>query len=464
MRNAGFANGKPAVLVVIFKQPGANVITTTDDIKAALPQLQADIPPGMDMTIMVDRTRTIRASLFDVEVTLLIAMLLVILVTYLFLGNVRAMLIPGLALPLSLLGTFAVMALLGYSLDNLSLMALTISTGFVVDDAVVVLENIIRHLELGKKPRLAALAGAKEVVFTVISMSVSLIAVFIPILLMGGLVGRLFREFAITLSVAILISMVVSLTVTPMMCAQMLRSQAKPVSGYLHRFGSRVHLYYQHSLAWSLKHVKSMLFLTLLSVLITVSLFGIVPKGFFPQQDIGQLNGIIQIDQNMSFQALKIKFEQLLQIVLQDPAVEKVLGFIGGTNRTTPGTIFITLKPLEQRGASADEVLNRLRPKLAQVSGASLFLQAAQDLVIEGRQANAQFQYTLSGDNLHELNHWASLVTEKISKLPGIADVNSDLHNRGLQVFIQIDRDTASRFGITAAQIDNTLYSAFGQS
>lgn len=465
VRNAGLANGKPAVLLVIFKQPGANVIKTVDVLRAALPQLKASIPAAIDMTIMVDRTKTIRASLHDVELTLVIAMILVILVTYLFLGSVRAMLIPGIAVPLSLLGTFAVMKLIGYSLDNLSLMALTISTGFVVDDAVVVLENIARHLEMGTKRVEAALIGAKEVNFTVVSMSISLIAVFIPILLMGGIVGRLFREFAVTLSVAILISMIVSLTVTPMMCSRMLRNMEEKSSNRFIDFVERVRQHYKKSLDWSLRHPKLMLLLTLLTLLFNILLFIIVPKGFFPQQDVGQLAGTIQTDQNISFQATNEKLKQFVDIVLNDPAVEDVVGFIGGNNRTTPGSVFVTLKPLEERrGVSADDVVNRLRSKLAVVTGATLYFQASQDLMIGGRQTNAQFQYTLSGDKLQELNKWASLVTEKLSNQPGIADMNSDQRDQGLQVFVKVDRDTASRFGITAEQIDATLYNAFGQS
>lgn len=465
VRNAGLANGKPAVLLVIFKQPGANVIETVDAVTEALPQLKASIPAAIDMTVMIDRTKTIRASLHDVELTLVIAMVLVILVSYLFLGSVRAMLIPGIAVPLSLLGTFAVMRLIGYSLDNLSLMALTISTGFVVDDAVVVLENISRHLERGAKRMQAALEGAKEVNFTVASMSLSLIAVFIPILLMGGLVGRLFREFAVTLSVAILISMVISLTVTPMMCSLMLRDSKDQGSNRFIKFIDRARQHYKSSLDWSLGHPKLMLLLTLLTLLINILLFIIIPKGFFPQQDTGQLAGTIQTDQNMSFQDTNIKLKQFVSIVANDPAVENVVGFIGGNNRTTPGSVFVTLKPYSQRrGVSADDVVNRLRNKLAEVIGATLYFQASQDLMIGGRMTNAQFQYTLSGDKLKELNHWGYAIQDKLRTMPGIADMNTDQRDHGLQVFVNIDRDSASRFNITAEQIDATLYNAFGQS
>ena len=464
LRNAGLSNTKPAVLLVIFKQPGANVISTAEQVKATLPQLKASIPAAIDMEVVLDRTTTIRASLHDVEITLVIAMILVILVTYCFLGSMRAMIIPGVAVPLSLLGTFAFMKLLGYSLDNLSLMALTISTGFVVDDAVVVLENISRHLEMGKNRLQAALEGAKEVNFTVISMSLSLIAVFIPILLMGGLVGRLFREFAVTLSVAILISMIVSLTVTPMMCSLLLSDMKEKKTNHFINAVERLRQHYQKSLDWSLKHTKTMLFLTAVTVLMSIIMYIFVPKGFFPQQDIGQIAGTIQPDQNMSFQDTEKKLKDYVTIILHDPAVKNVIGFVGGNNNTAPGTVYATLKPLDQRNVSADQIVNRLRGQLAAVTGSMIYLQASQDLAIGGRQANAQFQYTLSGDNLPQLNKWAAEAAEKLSHLKGIADVNSDQRSHGLQVFVTIDRDTASRFGITAEQIDATLYSAFGQS
>lgn len=464
VRNAGLSNADPAVLLVIFKQPGANVIETVDLIKASLPKLKAAIPTAIEMKVVLDRTKTIRASLHDVELTLIIAMLLVILVTYGFLGSVRAMLIPGVAVPLSLLGTFAVMKLLGYTLDNLSLMALTISTGFVVDDAVVVLENISRHLEMGKNHLKAALEGAKEVSFTVVSMSVSLIAVFIPILLMGGLVGRLFREFAVTLSVAILISMVVSLTVTPMMCSLILHDiKEKTTNPFIH-FVEWMHQHYEKSLDWSLVHSHLMLFITSITILSSILLYILIPKGFFPQQDIGQLAGLIQPDQNMSFQATQKKLKDYVNIILKDKAVLNVIGFVGGNNNTAPGTIYVTLKPLNERNVSADQVINRLRPQLAEVTGSAIYLQASQDLSVGGRQGNAQFQYTLSGDDLMQLNKWAAMATDELTRIKGIADMNSDQRNHGLEVYVNIDRDTASRFGITAAQIDKTLYNAFGQS
>ncbi|MBA2656699.1 MAG: efflux RND transporter permease subunit [Tatlockia sp.] len=464
VRNAGLANDKPAVLMVIFKEPGANVINTVDRVKAALPQLKTTIPVAMNLALILDRTRTIRASLHDVELTLLISMLLVILVTYLFLGNVRAMLIPGVAVPLSILGTFAVMKFLGFSLNNLSLMALTISTGFVVDDAVVVLENISRHLEMGKSRVQAALDGAREVNFTVISMSLSLIAVFIPILFMGGLVGRLFREFAVSLSVAIFISMLVSLTLTPMMCSRVLKIQQNRPGNRLMRFLQNMHKGYEKSLIWSLNHAGLMQVLTLIMVFLTIFLFIIIPKGFFPQQDTGQLNGAIQTDQSLSFQATSKLFTRYIEIIREDPDIESVAGYIGGFSRTTQGSVFATLKPLSARHLSADQIVNRLRPKLAKVKGARLILQATQDLTVGSRQASGQYQYTLSADKLTSLNKWATMVSAKLEQLPGITDLSSDQRNHGLQVFVKVNRDLASSFGISSAQIDQTLYNAFGQS
>ncbi len=470
LRNAGLADGKPSVLIIIFKQPGANVIKTADKIRKVMPQLQASIPSAINMMVAIDRTVTIRASLFDVELTLLLAMTLVILVVYVFLGSFRAMAIPGVVVPLSLLGTFGVMSLCGYSLDNLSLMALTISTGFVVDDAVVVLENITRYIEAGMKPFEAALKGTREVGFTVLSMSLSLIAVFTPILLMGGIVGRLFREFAVTLSTAILVSLLVSLTVTPMMCARFLRPDLKNAeeTGLYHRSLERIRQGYERSLNWSLHHPLFMSFLTLGAILLNVYLFIIVPKGFFPQQDTGRISASIQADQNISFQAMQEKFSQYIDIVRKDPAVEHAVGFVGtsgfGGNTTNSGSLFIALKALAERKISADQVINRLREQLKVVQGANLYMQTVQDLVIGGRQGNAQFQYTLSADNLQDLNRWTPQVFDRISHLPGIADMNSDQLNHGLQSFINIDHDSAMRFGITTQQIDNTLYNAFGQS
>lgn len=459
IRNAGLSNGIPSVVLIIFKQPGANVIKTVDNVRRMLPQLQAAIPTTIKTQIAMDRTTSIRAALRDVEFTLIVAMLLVIFVTYLFLGSVRAMIIPGIAVPLSLLGTFGVMRLLNYSLDNLSLLALTISTGFVVDDAVVVLENVARHLDQGTKPLRAALQGAREVSFTVISMSLSLIAVFTPILLMSGIVGRLFREFAVTLSIAILISLIISLTVTPMMCAQLLKSSAhketKKIMWLRHA--------YHRSLKWSLDHQKIMLTLTLLTLVVTIFLFNVIPKGFFPQQDSGRLMGSIQGDQNISFQDMKKKLTELVGLVHADKAVENVEGYVG-SGTTNSGFMFVSLKPLNERTDSADAVIARLRKQTATVPGATLYLQTAQDLVVGGRLGNAQFQYTLSADTLDDLNHWTPKILATVSKLPGIADVNSDQLTHGLQVFVTVDHDRAASLGITQQQIDNTLYAAFGQN
>jgi len=466
LRNAGLANGKPAVILILFKQPGANVIETVDNVKAMLPALKSAVPEAMDMTVMLDRTATIRASLRDVEATLIIAIILVVWVMYIFLQNARAALIPSITVPLSLLGTFSIMYFLGYTLDNLSLMALTISTGFVVDDAVVVLENISRYIEKGMKPLEAALQGAKEVTFTVLSMSVSLIAVFIPILLMSGVVGRLFREFAITMSIAILMSLVISLTVTPMMSAKLLKVKTHEQQEKIKRGKFfKIREYYGKSLIWALNHPRLMLLLTLLTITLNIFLYIIVPKGFFPQQDTGRIAGSIQAQQNISFKALKEKFSTYVKIVGEDPAVETVTGFIGsGGNKTSnAGNIYIALKPLSERKISSDQVINRLRDKLKIVPAADLYLQSAQDLVIGGRQSNSQYIYSLTAFDLKTLNLWSSRVIEKLGKLPELVDLNSDQLNLGLQEYVQIDRDTASRFGITSALIDNTLYDAFGQ-
>jgi multidrug efflux pump len=465
LRNAGLSNGKPAVLVVIFKSPGANIIETVDNVRALIPELKASIPATINLSVVMDRTTTIRSSLLDVEITLIIALILVILVVYVFLGSLRAMLIPGVAVVLSLLGTFGAMLLMGFSLDNLSLMALTISTGFVVDDAVVVLENITRHLEMGKRPMVAALDGASEVGFTVLSMSLSLIAVFIPILLMGGIVGRLFREFAVTLSVAILMSLVVSLTVTPMMCAWFLKEEPKREQkpARYRRFILVVKNQYESSLGWVLDRPSLMLCVTVGSVLLTGYLFTVVHTGFFPQQDTGRIMGSIQAEQDISFQAMQGKLADYIKIIGKDPAVENVVGFLGG-GVTNSGQTFISLKPLAERKVTADQVIARLRTQLLTVTGSSMYLQSAQDLLIGGRQGNAQFQYTLSADNLADLNHWAPKVMATLMPLPGIADINSDQRDHGLQVYVQVDHDMAMRFGITPQQIDRTLYAAFGQS
>jgi len=464
LRTGGLSDGKPAVLVVAFKQPGANVIETVDNIRRLVPQLKSSIPAGIDMMVTMDRTTTIRASLHDVEVTLIAAMILVILVVYAFLGDFHAMLIPGVAVPLSLLGTFAVMRLMNYSLDNLSLMALTISTGFVVDDAVVVLENVTRHIEMGKTAMQAAFDGAKEVSFTVLSMSISLIAVFIPILLMGGIVGRLFREFSVTLSIAILMSLLVSLTVTPMMCAWLLKrkkttAQSSPPNNFFERMKQR----YAKGLEWVLNHPNLMLMATLGAILLTIVLFIIIPKGFFPQQDTRRITGSLQAEQDISFQAMQNKLQSYVKIIREDPAVANVVAFIGGGVVNT-GSFFIVLKPATESNVSADEAINHLRGKVNAISGSSLYFQAAQDLVIGGRQGNAQFQYTLSSDNLQDLNAWGPKVMARLAKLPGIADINSDQRDHGLQEFVNVDHDTAMRFGITPQLTDSVLYNAFGQN
>lgn len=465
IRNAGLANGKPSVVLVLFKVPGANVITTVDAIKKRLPLLKASIPAAMDLTVALDRTTTIRASLHDVEITLLLAMVLVITVVYLFLGNARAAFIPSVAVPLSLLGTFGIMYLWGFSLDNLSLMALTIVTGFVVDDAIVVLENISRHIEAGIKPKAAALLGSQEVSFTVLSMSISLIAVFIPILFMGGIIGRLFREFALTLSIAVLMSLVVSLTVTPMMCSRLLKKDQSMSQKTTKNFMHHLLVGYERSLTWVLNYHWLMLLITVLTIILTIYLYIIVPKGFFPQQDTGRISSAIVAEQDMSFQSIKQKLVQFVEIIKSDSAVENVVGFVGGNSSAggNSGSMFITLKPLDERKINADGVINRLRQKLTKIPGATLYMQAAQDLVIGGRQSNAQFQYTLSADSLYELNLWAPKLMAEFAKLRGVTDVNSDQRDKSLQSYVTIDHDTASRFGITPKQIDQTLYDAFGQ-
>ncbi|HEY7096046.1 MAG TPA: multidrug efflux RND transporter permease subunit [Terriglobales bacterium] len=467
IRTLGLANGKPAVLIIIFRQPGANIIDTVDRIRAALPQLQSSISPAIGVDIVLDRTATIRASVQDIEHTLVLSIVLVVLVVFVFLRTLRATLIPSIAVPLSLIGTFAVMYLLGYSVDNLSLMALAISTGFVVDDAIVVLENITRYLEQGMGPVQAAFRGAREIGFTVLSMSTSLVAVFIPILLMGGIVGRLFREFAVTLSVAIAVSLVVSLTTTPMLCAKFLRPLREERHGRLYRTSEKVFDWilsgYRHSLGWVLRWQALMLLVTLATAGLSVYMYVQVPKGFFPQQDTGRMAGSVQASQDISFEAMSAKMRQYVRIVGQDPSILSVTGFAGGNTTANSGRMFIMLKPLQERKVSADQVINRLRSKLAVVPGATLFLQSAQDLTIGGRQSQAQYQYTLQGENLDELNQWAPKLLQKMRTMPNLRDVNSDQQNKGLESAIEIDRDTASRLGITPQAIDNALYDAFGQ-
>ncbi|HEY5239257.1 MAG TPA: efflux RND transporter permease subunit [Rhizomicrobium sp.] len=472
VRNLGLANGKPAVLVILNKQPGANVIDTADRIKALLPELQAAIPPSIRLSLVNDTTTSIRGSVRDVERTLMISIVLVVLVVLAFLRSGRAALVPSVAVPLSLLGTFGVMYLLGYSLDNLSLMALTVSTGFVVDDAVVVLENVTRHVEAGMTRMQAAILGAREVSFTVLSMSVSLIAVFLPILLMGGLVGRLFREFAVTLSVAIIMSLVISLTTTPMMCAYLSIAPENRKENRFARFSRRVfdgaHRAYDVSLQWALANPGTIMFILLITVCLNVYLYIIVPKGFFPQQDTGHMFGGIRADQSISFQSMRNKFTQFVKIIHDDPDVESVVGFTGGGGgpsggQTNSGNVFISLKPLSERNDTIDDVMARLRPKLATVAGARLFLQGTQDVREGGRQGFAQYQYTIEADTLDELNTWMPKITDALQNVPELEDVNSDQQDKGLEVDLKIDRATAARLGINAAQIDNTLYDAFGQ-
>jgi multidrug efflux pump len=468
-RSAGYVNGELSVSLIIFKQPGANIVETIDSIKASFPELKASIPSGQDLTMVLDRTTTIRASLHDVERTLVISILLVVLVVFVFLRNWRATIIPGIAVPVSLIGTFAVMYLLGYSLDNLSLMALTISTGFVIDDAIVVMENISRYLEQGMKPIEAALAGAREVGFTVLSITVSLLAVFIPILMMGGIIGRLFREFSVTLSVALLISMVLSLTTTPMLCAYLLKSEHEVTHGRLYRLSERGFTLllrgYERSLSWVLRSHAA---LVLLLLLVTIALNGYfiyrVPKGFFPQQDTGVLTGGLQGPQDISFTRMQAALNQAVAIVRADPAVENVVGFTGGQGSTNSGFLFIALKPLNERKAGATEILDRLRPKLARIREAQTFLTAAQDLRVGGRQSNAQFQYTLQADSVDNLKRWEPQLEREIKQLPGVVDVNSDLQSGGLEAYLNYDRPTAARLGITPRTIDDTLNNLYSQA
>ena len=468
MRNAGISNGRRAVLLVIFRQPGANIISTVDNVRALLPQLHASISPAINLDVVMDRTLTVRASVHDIEITLIISVILVVLVVFVFLRNPRSTIIPSVAVPLSLVGTFAIMYLLGYSLDNLSLMALAISTGFVVDDAIVVLENINRHLEQGVKPVPAAFLGAKEIGFTVLSMSTSLVAVFIPILMMGGIVGRLFREFAVTLSAAIGVSLLVSLTTTPMMCAKLLRPLDTEKHGRLYHLSEgafdRLLKSYDFALRWVLRHQAFILIVTIATACLSVYLYILVPKGFFPQQDTGRLGGSIQAEQDISFQALRQKMNDYVAIIMKDPAVATVTAFVGGGGTANTGRMFIMLKPLGERKASADQVIARLRGKLAHVPGATLYLQSAQDLQIGGRMGNAQYQYTLQSESLADLNLWAPKVLAKLRQLPQLKDVNTDQQNRGLEARLVIDRDTAARLGIQPAAIDAALYQAFGQS
>ncbi len=479
-RNIGLANGKPGVLIIVFRQPGANIIDTVDRVRALMPFLQSSISPAIDLTIAMDRTVTVRASVKDIETTLIISVILVILVVFAFLRTVRATIIPSIAVPLSLVGTFGGMYLLGYSLDNLSLMALAISTGFVVDDAIVVLENITRYVEHGMSAVQAAFKGASEIGFTVISMSTSLVAVFIPLLMMGGIVGRLFREFAVTLSIAIAVSLVVSLTTTPTMCAKFLRPPKTEKRNLFYRASERIfdHLLtaYSHALKWVLANQPVTLVVTILVACLSVFLYIKVPKGFFPQQDTGRIMGGVMAAQDISFQSMSEKMHRYVDIVMKDPAVDSVVGFAGGNTAQNQGRFFVMLKPLEERNichpehfwqscpvVTADDVINRLRGKLGVVPGATLILQSAQDLTIGGRFGNAQYQYTLQSANLDDLNNWAPRLLQKLRTLPQLRDQNSDQQDKGLQAKLVIDRDTASRLGITPQTLDNALYDAFGQ-
>ena len=467
LRNAGLADGQPAVLVLLFREPGANIIDTVDRVKAELPHLRAAMPNDIDITPAADRTTTIRSSLTDTQSTLVISVVLVMLVVFAFLRDARAAIIPAVAVPVSIIGTFGVMYLLGYSLDNLSLMALTIATGFVVDDAIVVLENITRHIEAGMPRLQAALRGAREVGFTVLSISISLVAVFVPILLMGGLVGRLFREFAVTLSIAICVSLAISLTTTPMLCALLLRERPKPAAKRRFSLLDRTLKVYERTLSWALRHVGVVLVVLFGVVCLNVALFTVIPKGFFPEQSTGRLIGGIQADQSVSFQLMQQKLTQLADIVRADPAVESVVGFTGGggggRSQTNTGSVFVTLKPLSERGLSDDEVIARLRGPLAQVPGGRLFLVSAQDIRAGGRQSNAAYQFTLQSDSSQELQEWGPKLLQALQRNPILADLNSDQQQKGIETDIVIDRDTAARLGVTPQQIDNTLYDAFGQ-
>lgn len=471
VRTLGLANGKPAVMMIVYRQPGANIIQMVNRVKALMPQLKASVSPAIDINLAVDRSKTIRASLRDVEITLVIAVALVILVVFAFLRNARATLVPVVAVSVSLVATFAVMYLLGYSLDIFSLMALTVATGFVVDDAIVVLENITRHMDAGMSRLDATLLGAREVGFTVLSMSVSLIAVFVPILLMGGLVGRLFREFAMTITIAIAISLVVSLTTTPMMCAVLLRGDRGRPHGRIYRASERAFelmlSFYRRTLAIALNHPRLVMLILVATLGLNFYLYGVVPKGFVPQQDTGLLIGSIQADQHTSFQLMKQKLTQFVDIVKQDPAVDIVVGFTGGGPgpgaATNTGTVFASLKPIGTRKLHADQVIERLRGELAAVAGATLFLQSIGDLGAGGRSGNAAYQYTLQGATFEQLNEWMPKLLAALQGVPTLADVSSDQQNKALQSNVIIDRDAASRLGVTVGQIDNTLYDAFGQ-
>ncbi|HXW83454.1 MAG TPA: efflux RND transporter permease subunit, partial [Candidatus Binataceae bacterium] len=468
IRNVGIVDGGWGIFLIISRQPGANIIDTVDRLYAAIPQLKASISPAIHSSIVMDRTTTIRASVHDVEFTLLLSIALVIMVVFVFLRNVRATMIPGLAVPLSLIGTFGVMYLFGYSVDNLSLMALTISTGFVVDDAIVVVENISRHLEEGETPFQAAIKGAAGIGFTVLSMSTSLVAVFIPILLMGGIVGRLFREFAVTLSAAIAVSLVVSLTTTPMMCAHLLRPGDEHSTNWFLKMledgFDATQRGYQRGLDWVLRHRRITLGIFFATFAINIWMFVVIPKGFFPQEDVGRMFAFVVADEDTSFQAMQRRLVAFSKVLQADPAISHTIAFAGANSGSiNQGRMFITMTPLSERKISVYDVINRIRAKAAKIPGATLYMQAMQDLSIGGRLSNAQFQYTLSGDNLEDLNHWAPILLKNMRHLPEITDLSSDQENNGLDAKLMIDRATASRLGLTPQTIDDTLYDAFGQ-
>ena len=465
VRNLGTFNAKPAILINITKQPGANVIQVTDSILAQMAQLRAALPVSIDLDVLSDTTTSIRNSVHDVEMTLILSTILVVLVVFLFLRNFKATLVPTVCVPLSLLGTFGIMYMLGFSLDNFSLMALIVSTGFVVDNTIVVLENVMRHLENGEDRLTAALKGSSEVSFTVLSMSISLVAVFFPVLLLGGLVGRIFHEFAVTLTAAIFMSLIVSLTVTPMMCAYMDFS-VKDDESWLMRWSRRTFEamldFYRRTLNWSLDNPKTVMFTLLVAVVLNVYLIMIVPKGFFPDQDNGTLQGGIRGDQSISFQSMQKKFQQFVEIIKSDPAVATVGGFAGG-QASNSGQVYVTLKPPRERGLTSQQVIDRMRPKLEKVAGARLFLQPGGQIRAGGRQGNGNYQYTIEGDALDDINTWLPKITAALQDVPELEDVNSDQQDKGLQINLKVDRQTAARLGLNAAQIDNALYDAFGQ-
>jgi multidrug efflux pump len=468
VRQAGYLNGKPSVNLIIFRQPGANIITTVDAIKAAIPALQSTIPKGEHIFTILDRTLTIRASVNNIETTLIISVILVILVVFVFLRNIPATFVPAVAVPVSLIGTCTVMYLCGFSLDNLSLMALAIASGFVVDDAIVVMENISRHLEEGLTPIQASLKGAQEIGPTVFTISVSLIAVFIPLLLMGGIIGRLFREFAITLSTAIVVSMVISLTTTPMMCSRVMKSEKDVEHGRVYRWSERVFNSllngYRNTLKWVLDHPALMLLVFLATLFLNVYLLMHASTGFFPQQDTGVLSGGMQGPQDTSFYAMNKAVHAANEIIRKDPGVQNAMAFTGGQGATNGGFTFIALKPLNERNESAAQIINRLRPQLAKVPGAATYLQAVQDIRIGGRSSSAQYQYTLQAESTADLQKYGPALLSALRKAPGIQDANTDQQNDGLQALLTYDRPTAARLGITPQLMDSTLYAAFGQS